>query len=557
MTLLPGYDPIATAAPGDWFDEEAAEDVIQFFEECLTHVKGKKGGTPFVLEPHQQAKTGCIFGWKRADGTRRYREVFDYEPKKQGKTPWSAGIILYTLIRDPEPGIEAYSAASDTDQASLVYQYAYGMILAEPLLKSRLKIYTATKAIEYLEKFAWYKVLSKVPGTKHGYNTHLCIIDETHAHPNADLIDVLAAGTAARTQPLIIHTTTADWKRPSICNEKYDYACKVRDGAIHNSAFLPIIYEARPPDNEDEDELWWAKEEVWKQANPNYGISVEPSYLAQACQEAIDTPRKRNLFKRLHLNIRTGQDESWFGLELWDACYDPTFDVESLKGQPCFAGLDLATVSDLCAFVLWFPAQKAVLPFFWLPRETIQKTYERSGVDYPLWVDQGHIRVTPGNVTDYDQIRLDITTLAEAKKSVALTPAEMQKKYLLLADTYNIREIAVDRWNSSQIVGQLTASGHDMIPYGQGVASMSAPAKELERMIIGNELRHDGNPVARWQASHVAVETDAAGNIKPSKKRSPQKIDFFSAFIMAIGRAMVAEAPPGPSVYERRGAVIL
>ena len=534
MTLIPGYDPMATAPPGSRFDATAAQDAIDFFHLCLKHVKGHKGGQPFLLEPWQQAVIGCLFGWKAPDGTRRYRELWYYVARKNGKTPIAAGIVLYTMICDPEPGIEAYSAASDRDQAALVYQYVHGMILQERLLKERLKVYTATKVVEYAERFAYYKVLSALPDSKHGLNVHLCCIDETHAHRTPDLMDVLMTGTGARKQPLIIHTTTADWLRESVCNEKYDYACKVRDGVIADPAFLPVIYEAVPPEHEDGNELWWTQEAVWKQANPNYGVSVEPDYIRRECQRAIDSPRLRNTFKRLHLNLRTGQDEAWLGLEMWDACYDPDFDVASLAGQACFAGLDLASVSDLCALVLWFDAHKAVLPFFWLPLESVQKRYERAAVPYPQWVDEGHILTTPGNVTDYDFI---------------------EAKILELSTIYQIRELAIDRWSATSTTTHLVNAGMDVIPFGQGHASMSAPSKQLERLLLGKELRHDGNPVMRWMASNVAAEEDAAGNIKPSKKKSSEAIDGIVSLVMAIGRSLVAEPPPGPSVYERRGAL--
>jgi phage terminase large subunit-like protein len=565
MTLIPGYDPIATAPPGYWFDVAAAEDVIAFFAECLQHVKGKKGGQPFLLEPWQQAKTGCIFGWKTPENTRRYREVFAYEPRKQGKTPWSAGIVLYTLIRDPEAGIEAYSAASDKEQAALCYQYAHGMILQEPELKARIKVYTATKVFEYLERFAYYKVLSAVPDSKHGLNVHLGIIDETHAHPNAELIDVITTGTAARTQSLIVHTTTADWLRESVCNEKYEYACKVRDGVVQDPAFLPIIYEATPPADEETDPLWWTKEAVWRQANPNYGVSVEPDYIQRACQEALEVPRKRNVFKRLHLNIRTGQENIWFGLEAWDACADRDFDWQRLEGQACFAGLDLASVSDLCAFVLYFPDFQAVLPYFWLPQQTIAKRTAAAGVDYQTWVEQGHIRITPGNATDYDRIRMDITTRDAARTILAAQracapsaiPETELPAALFLGDRFQIREIPIDRWNSTQLQTQLAGDGFEVVPFGQGFASMSAPSKELERLITAKTLRQNGHPVLRWMASHVAVEEDAAGNLKPSKRKSTEKIDGIVALVMAIGRALVADPATGPSVYERRGALIL
>lgn len=536
LTLLPGYDCVTTALPGMWFDADAAQRAVDFFEECLRHVKGHKGSEPFLLEDWQKAVTGCLFGWKRADNTRRYREVWLYVARKNGKSPWAAGIVLYTLVHDPEPGIEAYSAAADRDQAALVFAYAHGMILQEPQLKRRLKVYTAMKSVEYPERFAYYKVLSAISESKHGLNVHLAVIDETHAHKDPDLIDVLMTGTAARKQPLIVHTTTADWLRESVCNEKYDYACKVRDGVLQDAAFLPVIYEAAPPKDEAQDPLWWTREAVWQQANPNLGVSVELEYLRRECQRAIDSPRLRNTFKRLHLNVRTGQDVEWFGLDAWDACHDPTLTAESLHGQPCFAGLDLASTSDLCALVLWFPLQQALLPFFWLPHETIAKRYEKSGVPYPLWVDEGYIRVTPGNTTDYDQIRVDIMTFA---------------------DVYQIKEIAIDRWNSTQLQTQLAGEGLEIVPFGQGFASMSAPSKELERLIISQELRHDGNQVLRWMASHVAVEEDAAGNLKPSKKKSSEKIDGIVSLIMAIGRALVQEPAEGPSVYESRGVILL
>lgn len=545
MALIPGYDAIATAPAGYWLDEEAAQFAIDFFHEMLKHVKGHKGGQPFILEPWQQGVIGCLFGWKAPDKTRRYRELWFYCPRKQGKTPLAAAIALFVLMTDPEPGIEAYSAASDRDQAALVYQYAYGMILSEPLLKERLKVYTALKSIEYQERFATYKVLSGIPESKHGLNVHLGIIDETHAHKTPDLMDVIMTGTAARKQPLIIHTTTADFMRESVCNEKYEYACKVRDRVIDDPAFLPVIYEAKPPDDEEKDPLWWTKEAVWRQANPNYGVSVEPDYIKRECQRALDSPRLRNTFKRLHLNIRTGQENAWFGIEKWEGCYDAALSVADLEGKSCFAGLDLASVSDLCALALWFPDEKAVLTWFWLPEETAKERFEKASVPYPQWIDEGHIIATEGNVADYDQIRRMISGVDTFGK----------KHDDCLMDEYHIRELAIDRWNSQQLQTQLMGDGIDIVPFGQGFASMTSPSKELERLITAKELRHTGNPVMRWMASHVAVETDAAENIKPSKKHSNEKIDGFTALIMAIGRSIVDEGEEGPSVYERRGII--
>lgn len=531
----PGYDPVAAMArlEGVFFDAGEAQARIDFFHELLKHVKGEKGGLPFLLEDWQQSIVANIFGWKTADLLRVIREALFYVPRKNGKTPFAAGLALCVLCMDDEPGIEAYSAASDMEQAALAYSHASGMVAQEPELAGRLKIYRTAQSITYEERFGAYKVLSSTPESKHGLNIHFALIDETHAHPNAELIDVLSTGTAGRRQPLILHTTTADYLRESICNEKYDYACKVRDGVIQDAAFLPVIYEAKPPKKETEQNaLWWSDPKIWALANPNLGVSVKLDYLQRECAKAVATPRLRNTFKRLHLNVRTEQDTVWFGLELWDACQDAEFDTEALLGQLCYAGLDLASTSDLCALVLFFPeASNAVLPIFWLPEDTALERLERANVPYPTWVEQGFIRATPGNVADYDRIRADIVELGEI---------------------YHIKELALDRWNSTQLQTQLGGDGFEIVPFGQGFASMSAPSKELERLIMSQSLRHDGNPVLRWNASNVAVETDAAGNLKPSKKKSTEKIDGIVSLIMAIGRAIVSE-PEKPSVYESRG----
>ena len=536
LGLLPGYDSIATAPEGYWFNTKAAQLAIDFFPECLQHVKGELGGQPFALLPWLQSVTAAIYGWMTPEGLRRYREVLVYVPRKNAKTMWSAGVVVKTLIMDPEPGIEAYSAASDRSQAALTYNYVRGMIEQEESLSTRLKVYTSLKSVEYAAKYGTYLALSSIPKSKHGFNPHLVINDELHAHKSPELVDVLSTGTGARTQPLIIHTTTADWLRESLCNEKYEYGCKVRDRVIDDSSFLPVIYEARPPEDEQDRPLWWTDEAVWWQANPSLGASLSLEYLRRECKRALELPRFRNTFKRLHLNIRTGQDTEWIGLEAWDRCKDETLDADALIGQRCFAGFDLATVHDLTAFVLWFPEESTFLSWFWLPRDTVSKRLDSSGVPYQAWVDMGLITLTPGNVTDYKWVEQDIFRIAE---------------------TYDLQSIAIDRFNSTGTQTALSEEGLSVIPFGQGTGSMSAPSKEFERMVVGQTLRHDGNAVMRWMVSHVAVDMNPAGDIKPNKDRSAEKIDGVVALIMAIGRALVTPETQGGSVYDERGLLVL
>lgn len=535
---LPGYDPVATAGACH-FDVAAAERVLQFIPECLKHVKGAKGGEPFDLEPWQQAIVANLFGWKRPDGTRRYRECFLFVPRKNGKTPLASAIILYTLFCDPEPGMEIYSAAADRDQASLVFAHAKGMVLQEAELSSRCKVYEVARSIVREETQSSYKVISAEANTKHGYNSHLVVIDELHAQPNRELVDVLTTSTGARRQPLILYTTTSDFERPSICNEKRDYATKVRDGIIDDEAFLPVIYEAPPTwEGKAADYLsptFYANEEIWKYANPNLGVSLSWEYMRAECRRAQETPAYLNTFLRLHLNVRTQQDVAWIDMVQWDACLSD-IEPEELRGRPCWAGLDLASTSDLCSLTLVFPDDgNAIMQFFWLPYQTAMIRERRNRVPYPSWVQQGFIKATEGNSVDYQVIKEDI---------------------LGLNQLYALQELGFDRWNSSQLINELMQEGINCVAVGQGYASLSAPSKHLELLLSNKELRHDGNPVLRWNMSNVMAEFDAAGNVKPSKRKSSEKIDAVFSMVMALARILVRE-DTGPSVYEKRGVIVI
>jgi phage terminase large subunit-like protein len=391
------------------------------------------------------------------------------------------------------------------------------MVAAEWELASRAKVYI--NAIEYPATGSVLRAVSAEAPTKHGINAHGIIVDELHAQPNRDLVDALTTSTGARRQPLIIHITTADFDRESICNEKYDYACKVRDGVINDPAFLPVIYEASVDDD-------WTNPIVWMRVNPNFGISVGREYIDRECCKAQDVPSYENTFKRLHLNIRTQQDIRWLSQEAWDACNLGEIDESLFEKRVCFAGLDLSTTTDLSALVLVFlddDGTVTLIPRFWVPADNAEKRERRDRVPYLTWARQGYIELTPGNVIDYDRIKACIE--------------EMYKRF-------NMREIAVDRWNATQLITQLQHYGHEVVPFGQGFKDMTAPTKELEKLVISGRLRHGGNPVLRWMASHVSVETDAAGNLKPRKKRSTNRIAVPVGVIMGLCCALVTADEP-------------
>lgn len=507
--LIPGYDPFATAG-NCVFDEERAQFAIDFIQECCSHVKGALARTKFHLEPWERAIIANLFGWLRPDGTRRYREAFVFLPRKNGKTTLIATIIAYMLYCDGEAGAELYSAAADRDQARLVFEQVRGMISNDPDLLARAKVYQHSVVVGDSS----YKAISAEAGTKHGFHSHLIVIDELHAQPTRELVDVLMTSTGARTQPLVIHITTSDFERPSICNEKHDYASKVRDGIIEDVAFLPVIYEASRDDD-------WKDPKTWAKANPNLGVSVSEEYLARECQRAQDSPAYENTFKRLHLNIRTEQDVRWLQMDRWDACNAP-IDLAALKGRECYCGLDLATTTDIAALVLAFKdddGRYVLVPRFWVPRDRAVQREKRDRVPYVQWIREGWITATEGDAVDYATVERDI---------------------LELSKQYKIVEIAADPWNATQVLQSLAGEGLNVFEHRQGYVSMSSPTKEFEKAVLTGNVVHGGNPVLRWMASNVTVETDASANLKPSKKKSTEKIDGIVAAIMAVGRASMA-----------------
>lgn len=531
LSSLPGYDPYADA-DGCWFDQEAAQLYLDFFPECLTHVEGDMAGKPFKLEWWQQAFIANLFGWKKKDlqgrDVRRYRECLLYLPRKQGKTPMIAGLAIAVYFLDGERGQQIEIGAENREQAGKLFRHCRGMIEAEPELSNRCRVYGGTAAagqskslVRHDDPVSYLRIVAADAGGQHGSNLSLGIVDELHTQPNRDMVDAMQTSTASanRKNPLLIWITTADFKRESICNEKYYFACKVCDGVIAKQNFLPVIFEATEQDD-------WTSEEVWRKANPNLGVSVSLEYLRSECERAKEIPAYENTFRRLHLNQQTETDVRAIPMDKWDAVasnLDPIAwrkqTIERLKVKECWAGLDLGSTSDLTAVALLFRegGVYTVLPYFWCAKEGARKRERRDRVPYETWARQEFVTLTEGDVTDYDRVRKDINNLSR---------------------WFFLKELAVDRWNATQIVTQLQNDGANVIAYGQGFRDMAAPTKSVLELVIGGQLENGGNPVLRWMASNASTETDAAGNLKFSKKKSTEKIDGIIAMTMALGRAM-------------------
>lgn len=513
------------------FDKRKAQGAVNFFERLLRHVKGEWAGEAFKLQTWQRDEViRPLFGWMREDGTRRYRTAYIEIPRKNGKSSLAAGIALYLLFADDEYGAEVYSAAADKDQAGIVFELARAM--AEESVELRRRAQFFKRAIYQPTSRSVYRVLSADAYTKHGLNAHGVVVDELHAQPNRDLVDVLMTSTGARRQPLVVMITTAGYDRESICWEYHEYARKVQEGVIDDPSFFSYMAFA----GEDDD---WLDPAVWRKANPGLGVSVKMDYLVQEAKRAEQTPAYQNTFRRLHLNQWTQQESRWLDLRAWDACGE-AFDVGLLEGAMCYGGLDLASTSDLASLVLVFPAEPGEeerfvwLPFFWIPEDNLIERARKDRVPYDAWARDGLITATPGNMIDYGYIVRDIERLS---------------------DKYNMREIAFDRWGAFQVSQQLEAAGITMVGFGQGFASMSSPTKELLRVVLDGKLRHGGNAVLRWMADNLVVSQDPAGNVKPNKQKSREKIDGIVAGIMGLDRAV--RHGTGGSVYESRGLISL
>ena len=509
---------------------DRADHAVKFIAN-LNHTKGKWAGNNFKLEGWQENIVRDVFGTMNGD-KRQYRTAYVEIPRKNGKTTWAAAMALYMLFVESQYDHESeiYSAAADREQASLVFNQAASMIRAHPVLSKKCKIIDSQKRIVNHKTNSFYRAIPAEAAGAHGYNASCIIVDELHTQPNRDLVDTLITSQGAREQPLTLFLTTAGYDQNSICWEYHEYARQVNEGVIDDPSFYGVIYSADDGDD-------WESEEVWKKANPNYGISINEDFLAQEARRAKQVPAYQNTFKRLYLNVWTAQEERWLDIDAWDASGGDV-DYSELKGRECYAGLDLSSTTDITALVLVFPSDEGydVLPYFWIPGDNMKDRITRDRVPYDSWARQNLIETTEGNVIHYGAIREKINELNKI---------------------FNIRDIAYDRWGASKLVQDLQDDGHNIVPMGQGYASMNAPTHELLKLVLEKKLNHGGHPVLRWMADNVTVKQDPAGNIKPVKpdrRKTGKRIDGIVALIMAIDRAIRHE---GPSVYSRRGVVVI
>lgn len=522
---LKDYQPTRFMLPTSHYDKAKADRAVKFIEN-LRHTKAKWAGKRFWLLPWQETLVRDIFGIVKEDGTRQFRTAYVEICKKVGKSELAAAIALYLLYADNEPSAEVYGAAADRQQASIVFDVAKRMVELTPALLKRSKIMGATKRIVNYSNAGIYQVLSADVGNKHGFSVSGLVFDEIHNQPNRNLYDVLTKGSSdARANPLHFIITTAGNDRNSIAFELHTKALDILNGRREDPTFYPVVYGLA----DDED---WTDEKNWYKVNPSLGYTVEIDRLRDAFREAQQNPADEVTFRWLRLNQWVSSTVAWIPDQIY-ALGNEAIDMESLKGRECYGGLDLSSSGDITAFVLVFPPYNGkekyvILPFFWVPQDTIPLRVRRTSVPYDKWQAQGYLMATEGNVIHYGFIEKFIDDLGKI---------------------YNIKEIAYDRWGAVEMTQALEGMGFTVVPFGQGFSSMSPPTKRFYELLMEGKMIHGAHPVLRWMAGNVVVDTDPAGNIKVTKRRSPDRVDGIVAAIMALDRCIRHEENTG-SVYD-------
>jgi phage terminase large subunit-like protein len=515
------------------FEPAPAERVCKFIE-LLPHAKGqwataRPGHSTLIrLEPWQCFLIVNVFGWKRADGTRRFRECYLEVPRKNGKSLIAAAIGLYMLTSDGEAGAEVYSGATSEKQAWEVFSPARLMALGRPELVAHHHLEVNASNICVPSSGAKFEPLIGKPGD--GASPSCAIVDEFHEHPTPDQFDTMLTGMGARRQPLMLIITTAGDNLGGPCYDKRGSMVRILDGVIEDDEKFALIYTIDAGDD-------WTSAATLIKANPNYGISVGPEFLQARQREGIENARRAGVFKTKHLNLWLQAKSAFFDIDRWASCLEPGLTLASLKGKRCRIALDLASKVDIAAMQLLFDLGEgrfALFGRYYLPEETITKA---ANDHYRGWAAGGHMIATDGEIIDFDRIMDDL---------------------LALGSDFQVDEVAYDPWQATHLATQLAAKGVSVVEYRATVQTMSEPMKTLDAWITARKVVHDGNPVMSWMLSNVVASPDAKDNVYPRKLRPEDKIDGPVAAIMAVGRHLAAGSGTGGDfIYEGRDLLVI
>ena len=508
------------AARGLSWDAEAAQRAINFFAKVLKLNGGDHEGQPFVLLPWQCFIVGSLFGWKNADGYRRFRMVYVESGKGSGKSPLAGGVGLYCLTADNEPRAEVYAAATKKDQAIILFRDAVAMVDQSPALSQRItKSGGAGKEwnLAFLQAGSFFRPISSDDGQS-GPRPHCALIDEIHEHKSNIAVEMMRAGTKGRRQALIFMITNSGHDKTSVCYDYHEYGRKVADGSIEDDSFFSFICSL------DEGEDPFQDESCWKKANPSLGHTFTERYLREQVTQARGMPSKESLVRRLNFCQWVDADNPWMSSEVWSNC-EEDFDLDELEGEECYGGLDLSGTRDLTALALFFPKQKKLLVEFWTPKDTLADRAKTDRAPYDVWVKNGYVNAPPGKAVKYGFV-------AERVAQLALR--------------FDIKAIAFDQYRIKYLEPELEDADVTvpMIPHGQGYYKaqdsglwMPHSIELFEEMLDDGTITIKTNPCLRWNASSAVTEADQKENRIFAKKRSTGRIDGVVASAMAIGAA--------------------
>ena len=512
------------------FDKQAAERICRFIE-LLPHIKGEwaKRREQIKLEPWQCFILTVVFGWKhRETGLRRFRTVYIEVPRKNAKSTLSSGVALYMFAADGEQGSEVYSAATTRDQARIVFDVSKRMAQREPEFRKRYGVQANAHNLSIIESASKFEPLSAEGGTLDGLNIHLGVVDELHAHKTRIVYDVLETGTGSRAQSLLWNITTAGSNQAGICYEQRTYLTKILEKIADDETYFGLIYTI-----DDEDAESWHEPDIWKKANPNYGISVYPDDIARLCAKAMQMPSAQNNFLTKRLDMWVNADTAWMNMISWRKCIDTNMHISDFEGKPCYLGLDLASKVDFAVMMQLFAenGHYYVFPKYYLPEETAENS---SNSQYSGWARTDLITLTPGAVIDYEYIEDDMKEISSK---------------------FDILEVPYDPFQATQLSTRMMNEGFPMVEMRPTVLNFSEPMKELEKLVLEGKFHHNGDPILTWMISNVVCHTDAKDNIYPRKERPENKIDGVVALIMGLNRALANIKKK--SVYETRGLAIV
>jgi phage terminase large subunit-like protein len=533
-------------ARGLTFDVKAADRVFGFFRTVLRLSEGQFEGIPFELHPSQQFIVGSLFGWRRADGTRRFRRAYVEQGKGNGKSPLAGGIGLYGMSADGEAGAEIYAAAARKEQAAILFRDAVKMAEKSPALASKITFSGRNPVwnmamLRKPQSGAFFRTVSREAGRSgSGPRPHFALCDEVHEHPDRHVMELLERGFKFRRQPLLLMITNSGTDRKSVCWEEHEHAIRVAHGDSEDDTTFAYVCALDDGDDALNDST------CWKKANPLLGTILTEDYLAGVVAQAKAIPGKLNGILRLHFCVWTDAETAWISREAWEACEDPDLQVADFADRRAFAGLDLGATKDLSAKALVFDDGRtddgkprfAAFVHGYTPKETLVERARLDRAPYDVWVKQGHITATPGTVVRYDHIASD---LVEDD------------------NTFDLVAVAYDRYLIKHFEEAVNATGASLplVEHGQGLGQrkgcppdctqrhkheppplwMPQSITELETLILEGRIRIHVNPALRSAVASARFWASPAGLRRFEKNKPGGRIDMCIALTMAVGAA--------------------